>query len=61
MEIIFTLRAETQIEERGFLKQEVIDSIKHPDHIIKKHGKYYYQNRMNVGLLKLSVRERKNI
>ena len=53
MDIIFTIHAEDQIRERGLSKQEVIDSIKRPDNIIKKHNKYYYQNRLNGGTIEI--------
>ena len=53
MDIIFTLHAETQIKERGILKQEVIDSIKYPDNVNKKHSKYYYQKRLDRGAIEI--------
>lgn len=53
MKIIFTLHSEIQLEERGILKQDVIDSIKYPDRIIKKYNKYYYQKRLEMGEIEI--------
>ena len=60
MEVVFTIHAENQIKERGILKQDIIDSIKRPDNIIKKHGKYYYQNRLNGGIIEIVCERMEN-
>jgi len=46
MKIVFTNHAKYRIEKRKILEQEVIDAIEYPDKTIKKHGKYYFQKRL---------------
>lgn len=49
MKIIFTNHAKHRIKRREFLREEVVHIIKYPDKIIKKHGLYYYQKRLEKG------------
>jgi hypothetical protein len=53
MEILFTKHAEFRTENRGILKQEVLDSIKYPDKTDKRHGKYYAQKRLDRGTIEV--------
>jgi hypothetical protein len=55
MEIIFTSHAEYRTKKRKLLKVEVLDAIKHPDKTIKKHGKYYYQKKLDRGTIEVVV------
>ena len=55
MEITFTIHAELRLERRKLLKEEVIDAIKSPDKTIKKHGRYYYQKKLNRGTIEVVV------
>ena len=53
MKIIFTEHGEERLEKRKFLKTEVIEAIKFPDKILKKHGKYYYQKTLEKGKVEI--------
>lgn len=54
MNIVFTDHALSRLERRKILREEVVDAIKHPDKIIKKQQKYYYQKRLNRGTIEIS-------
>lgn len=49
MNITLTSHAKYRIEKRKLREEEVIDSIHRPDVILNKHGKYYYQKRLQNG------------
>ena len=49
MKIIFTEHADERLERRKFLKEEIIEAIKFPDKILKKHDKYYHQKVLGRG------------
>jgi hypothetical protein len=53
MEIIFTHHAGEKLEKRKVLKQEIIESVKNPEKTLKKHGKYYYQKRLERGTIEI--------
>ena len=53
MEFIFTIHAELRINKRRLTKEEVIDTIRHPDLTLKRHEKYYSQK--NLGRGKIEV------
>ena len=53
MEIIFTAHAEFRIKKRKLLKEEVINAIRFPDKVLKKHEKYYYQKKLNRGMIEV--------
>lgn len=62
MKAIFTSHAEYRIKKRKLTQQEVLDAIKYPDKTIKKHGKYYYQKKLDRGTIEIVVeRAEKNI
>ncbi len=62
MDILFTSHAEYRVKKRKLTKQEVLDAIKSPDKIIKKHGKYYYQKKLDRGTVEIvTERTEKNI
>ena len=51
MKIIFTRHAAHQATKRNILKEEVIDAITTPDNIIKKHGKQFFQKKLERGMI----------
>ena len=53
MEIIFTRHAKNQIKERKISKEEIMEAIKYPTRIIKKHDKYYYQKKLERGIVEI--------
>ena len=53
MEIVFTNHAEERLKVRRFTKYEIIEAIKNPDNISKKHNKYCYQKRLNKGKVEI--------
>ena len=61
MEIVFTNHAKYRIVKRKVLKEEVIDAIKYPDKTIKKHGKYYFQKRLERGTIEVCCEKTESI
>jgi hypothetical protein len=61
MKIIFTSHAKQKIERRKLLEEEVIDAIKNPDKIIKKHGKYFYQKKLDRGKIEIVIEKTESI
>ena len=55
MEITFTQHAEEQLAFRKFLKHEIIEAIKAPDIIIKKHRKHFYQKKLDRGTAEIVI------
>lgn len=53
MRIIFTGHAEYRIFKRKILKEEIIEAINKPDKTIKKHGKYYFQKKLERGIIEI--------
>jgi hypothetical protein len=53
MKLIFTKHAEERLETRKLLKTEIIESIKFPDKILKKHNKHYYQKSLERGKIEI--------
>lgn len=53
MKIIFTKHAESRLEKRKILKEEVIDAMTYPDKILKKYGLYYFQKRLDRGIIEV--------
>lgn len=53
MEITFTSHAEYRLKKRGLLREEVVETIKHPDKIDKKHGKQYFQKNIGRGTIEV--------
>jgi len=60
MKIEFTIHALDRIKKRKILKQEIIDAIKYSDKIIKKHGKYYYQKKLDRGSIEICCEKTEN-
>ena len=60
MKIIFTTHAEKRIQKRKILKEEVVQTIEQPDSTIKKHGKYYFQKRMQRGAIEVCCEKTEN-
>ena len=60
MKIIFTKHAEYRIKKRNLTKQEVIDSINYPDNTIKKHGKYYFNKKLERGTIEICCEKTEN-
>ncbi|MBI4440429.1 DUF4258 domain-containing protein [Candidatus Woesearchaeota archaeon] len=53
MNIIFTDHAEFRLLRRKILKEEVVYAIKYPDNTLKKHGKYFFQKRLDRGIIEV--------
>lgn len=53
MKINFTFHAELRLKKRKLSKQEVTKAVRFPDKTIKKHGKYYYQKRLERGIIEV--------
>ena len=61
MKVRFTNHAKYRIEKRKILEEEVIEAIKYPDKTIKKHGKYYFQKRLERGTIEISCEKTESI
>ena len=61
MTIIFTPHAEYRLEKRKILKEEVIDAIKFPNKIIKKHGLYYFQKNLKRGYIEVCCEKTESV
>lgn len=53
MKLVFSNHAEQRIIKRKITKEEVVETIMHPDITLKKHGKYYAQKRTQRGLIEV--------
>lgn len=53
MNIIFTDHARERLEKRKITEDDVINTIKYPDKLSKKYGKYYAQK--DIGRGKIEV------
>lgn len=60
MQIELTEHARARLEKRHILDHELIDALKYPERILKKHGKYYYQKTLQGGLVELVCERREN-
>ncbi|MBS3166497.1 DUF4258 domain-containing protein [Candidatus Woesearchaeota archaeon] len=60
MEIIFTIHAELRLKRRKILPEEVMDAVKYPEKTIKKQGKYYYQKKLNRGMIEIVCEKTEN-
>jgi len=53
MNIIFTGHAKYRIEKRKLSEEEVSNAILRPDITSKKYDKYYYQKRLQNGVIEV--------
>ena len=53
MDIIFTKHVKSRLKKRGISEDEVINTMKYPEKLDKKEGKYYAQK--NIGRGKIEV------
>ena len=53
MKYKFTIHAEQRRKKRNVTKEEIIETIRYPDRVLKKHNKYYVQK--NIGRGKIEV------
>ncbi len=60
MKIIFTKHAEYRIKKRNLTKQEVIESINYPNNTFKKHAKYYFNKKLERGIIEICCEKTEN-
>ena len=60
MKILFTHHAEERLKQRGIAKEEAIDAIEHPDLVIRKYGKYFFQKRLQRGFIEVCCEKTEN-
>jgi len=60
MKIIFTAHAEQRFKKRKIMKEEVIQAIEQPDKTLKKHGKYYFQKKLQRGIIEACCEKTEN-
>jgi len=61
MKIIFTKHAEEQMKERGISKDEVINTLKYSEKILKITDRYYAQKRVSIGIIEVVYTREKYI
>jgi len=60
MKIVFTAHAEQRIKKRNLLKEEIILAIEQSDKIMKKYSKYYYQKKLQRGIIEVCCEKTEN-
>ena len=60
MKIIFTHHAEERLTRRRISEEEITAAIKNPDATIKKYGKYYFQKKLDRGLIEVCCEKTEN-
>lgn len=60
MRISFTHHAKERLTRRKISEEEIIDAVKHPDSAIKKYGKYYFQKKLDRGLIEACCEKTEN-
>lgn len=53
MNIIIEGHVKGRLDKRKILEEEIIDAVKYPDKTIKKHGKYYFQKKLERGTIEV--------
>lgn len=53
MDIIFTEHAKERLEKRKITQDEVLNTIKYPEKLDKKHNKYYAQKDLGRGKIEV--------
>ncbi|MBI5148546.1 DUF4258 domain-containing protein [Candidatus Pacearchaeota archaeon] len=61
MDIVFTEHAKEMVEKRKITKDDVISTIKYPEKIKKKEGKYYAQKNIGRGRIEVVYEKDKYI
>lgn len=60
MRISFTHHAKERLARRKISEEEIIDAVKHPDSTIKKYSKYFYQKKLDRGLIETCCEKTEN-
>ena len=53
MKIILTYHALMRLNKRNIMEEEIIEAVKYPDIVIKKHYRYYYRKRLERGKIEI--------
>lgn len=53
MNYVFTKHLIYRMQKRHLSEEEVIDTIKNPETITKRHGKYYAQKNIDRGIIEV--------
>jgi hypothetical protein len=53
MVISFTRHALYRLRERGILESEAVDTILHPDIVIKQNEKHFFRKRLSRGIIEV--------
>lgn len=61
LDAIFTLHARERMERRGISEEEVFDAIKRPDKTRKAEGTYYFQKKLERGMMEVCCEKTENI
>lgn len=60
MKYVFTIHSKDRIKIRNLTEEEVIEAIKHPDKVTKKHGKFYAQKNLGFGTIEVPYEKTEN-
>jgi len=61
MDVVFTIHAKNRIKKRKINENEVIDTIKNPDKIEERYGKYHVQKDIGRGIIEVVYEKDKYI
>ncbi len=61
MRMLFTHHAQERLKQRGITRDEVFDAINHPDIAIKKYGKFFYQKKLERGMIEVCCEKTEKI
>lgn len=53
MKIVFSIHLKERLELRKILEEEVIEAIRFPFHTRKIYGKYFYQKKLQRGMIEV--------
>ena len=51
MDYVFTFHAKKRIRERNLTERDIIEIIKYPEKMLKRHGKYYAVGDLGAGIV----------
>jgi hypothetical protein len=61
MRVLFTLHALQRMTDRRILREEIIDAIRAPSRIERRHGKYYVQKQLDRGKIEVCIEKETHI
>lgn len=53
MELLFTNHSYDRMKRRKMSEEEIVEAIKYPERITKKHGKYFFKKQLDRGSIEI--------